>query len=451
LVVISCGKVATEAEEAELAKRQASHPAEANEPVIPKDDREFQDGSESDEPAAPAPVDEPTANNPVADELTSFQIVSHNDQIVSKQTLLNWQDASSSPATSYQLILAASADCQNVVYDFTISTNSEYDLQTVTDGSYYICLEASLDGQSLAASNSGMLLVLDTTPPPALAYFELETIRAAKPDNTSADKLGSLALSISFPGDTTDYHLFALKYQEGSLDSCSSGQEYPLVVSDFTTDLQTEIKLSPGKSYAFRVCIDDKAGNRLEQALTSNRSTPGAQRMFISSQAYTGNFMLSQDGNDFVDGLSGADYRCQALADGAQLQGKWSAVLSDDQTNAKDRIQLYQSVIDVSGGALVNNASDLWLGLDYPLGLNESGVSAGASTVSWTGTISGGTARAATHCANWSSGQSSSDGGIGLAGTDGDLGLWLAGPGFFNKYSCNNTATLYCIEQAQAP
>jgi hypothetical protein len=54
----------------------------------------------------------------------------------------------------------------------------------------------------------------------------------------------------------------------------------------------------------------------------------GVRRIFVTSQVYTAD----------LGGLSGADAKCQALADAAGLGGTFKAWLSDSKTDARDRV-----------------------------------------------------------------------------------------------------------------
>jgi len=57
---------------------------------------------------------------------------------------------------------------------------------------------------------------------------------------------------------------------------------------------------------------------------------PGLKKVFVSQRGFSGN----------LEGLEGADLKCQAEADELGLKGNWKAFLGSDQTLAIDRLNL---------------------------------------------------------------------------------------------------------------
>lgn len=123
-----------------------------------------------------------------------------------------------------------------------------------------------------------------------------------------------------------------------------------------------------------------------------------ARCVFVTSQTYTGN----------LDGLSGADSKCQELADAAGLSGSFKAWLSDSTTEAHDRLaQAAVPYVRVDGVHVAKNWTDLTDGsLLAPIDKDETGDLVFAENV-WTGTRSDGTTShlngTETQCNDWTS------------------------------------------------
>jgi hypothetical protein len=121
--------------------------------------------------------------------------------------------------------------------------------------------------------------------------------------------------------------------------------------------------------------------------------------VFVTSIPSTGN----------LGGLEGADQFCQDAAGAAGLSGTWTAWLSDDTADARDRIPDGEYRL-VDGTVVAIDLDDLTNGdLEAAINLDESGGGAGAASV-WTGTQPDGTSvppdpafGESSNCSNWTS------------------------------------------------
>jgi hypothetical protein len=112
-------------------------------------------------------------------------------------------------------------------------------------------------------------------------------------------------------------------------------------------------------------------------------------QVFITDFTYRGGLL---------EGLAGADAICQEDAEDAGLTGTWRAWLSDDTTDARDRIPDGQYQL-VDGTVIADDKADLTDGfLKAPINLNGRGEPDGGLV--WTGTQPDGTA-AEDNCDNW--------------------------------------------------
>ncbi len=380
--------------------------------------------------------------------LQSFSLQGVSDQAITNQLSLSWS-AASSESVLYDVALASDAGCETLVHEYNDIAATSVDLSGIADGSYYICLSAEFEEERLPASNSGLLVTFDTHPPEALESFAIAAKTAEQPAGTSALQLGTLELSISFPAAADDYERMELRYGESMPESCTAGSNMPLGSLDFGSDLTLEMNLSPGASYFFLACIWDAAGNLQSMPLAAGAITvPADHRVFLSSETFKGNMAADYQATSFNSGLEGADFRCQHLASEAGLGGRWSAVLSDDNNAAKDRITLHNgSVVDVMGASILATASSLWSDLDSGIRLNESAVDIGNVKV-WTATQSGGESQLGSSCNNWSSEDPGDSAGYGLSGVT-PVSFWLGGG--LGDEPCDTSLRLYCIEQSLIP
>ncbi len=158
------------------------------------------------------------------------------------------------------------------------------------------------------------------------------------------------------------------------------------------------------------------------------------KRVFVTSTTYTGN----------LDGLAGADSRCQARADAAGLGGTWKAWLSSTSVSASSRLNHYNGeyrLVD-SVTKIADNWSDLVDGsLDSPINKDEFGTTR-SNSYAWTNTTYSGTVQDTSGqycCYAWSNTQNS--GYIGS--TNAIDGAWTIS----TAQPCTSGYRLYCFEQ----
>ena len=106
---------------------------------------------------------------------------------------------------------------------------------------------------------------------------------------------------------------------------------------------------------------------------------PSERIVFVTSATYNAN----------LGGLSGADSKCQELANAAGLSGNFKAWLSVAGINAKDRICVGTDLPfkKVNGVKVADNCADLLDGtLDSPINIDEWGNTVPSDSEVWTGT-----------------------------------------------------------------
>jgi cysteine-rich repeat protein len=164
------------------------------------------------------------------------------------------------------------------------------------------------------------------------------------------------------------------------------------------------------------------------------------KRAFISSMLYDGN----------LGGLMGADAKCQALADAANLPGTYMAWIATNEGSPSSRFtQSSTPYVRVDNTQIAPNWAGLIDGtLDAALNLTETGAMAPVGNTScaggghptvWSATSANGGYQGSS-CANFTS-----TGGSGLWGeanmTNGSWSSWCSGG------ICTWTSAIYCFQQ----
>jgi hypothetical protein len=141
-----------------------------------------------------------------------------------------------------------------------------------------------------------------------------------------------------------------------------------------------------------------------------------------------------------IGSLSNADALCQSAAGTAGYAGTYKAIMSDDSTNAKDRLTLSYPIVNAYDGSTVA-ATNLWIGSVTNAILNTGGWNGGGY---WTGTNADGTKSSGNTCSSW---------------TGGTNGVWgwssVSDSGWVNRgtLSCSTSTlgsipiSLACIQQ----
>ncbi len=161
-----------------------------------------------------------------------------------------------------------------------------------------------------------------------------------------------------------------------------------------------------------------------------------AKRVFISSTTYNGN----------LGGLSGADTKCQTLADNASLGGTWKAWLSSTTVSAASRLthSLDPYLLINQTTKIADDWTDLTDGvLGAPINLSQINTTINSNV--WTNTNiagnilnTGGT----TTCTSFTSNASNRTSRVGK-NANFDTNDWTN----FTSSACNSSLRLYCFEQ----
>ena len=153
--------------------------------------------------------------------------------------------------------------------------------------------------------------------------------------------------------------------------------------------------------------------------------------VFVSGATYTGN----------LGGLAGADAKCQALADAADLPGTYWAWLSTNGQSPASRFTKWQIPYrTVTNVKIADNWADLVDGdLDAPIDTTELGFVIGGGQV-WTATRMDGTLLEIGTCDEWSV-KSLNFAAVGIS--DRVDALWTHGP----PSDCSFAKRLYCFRQ----
>jgi len=168
--------------------------------------------------------------------------------------------------------------------------------------------------------------------------------------------------------------------------------------------------------------------------------TDAKKKVFVTSALYPGN----------LGGVTGADQKCNVLAQAAELSGTYMAWVSDETSSPNTRFTRGQfGYMLVEGTMVAKNWDDLTDGtLINGIDLDETGVKVTSTLGVWTGTTEQGTTieQAEANCNNWTS-SDSSDGGIftsaGASGPGPNDDGWSA----MEVSNCQNEYRLFCFEQ----
>lgn len=133
-----------------------------------------------------------------------------------------------------------------------------------------------------------------------------------------------------------------------------------------------------------------------------------------------------------IGGLAQADTHCQNRAGELGYGGTWKALLSDETTNAKDRVTITYPVVRAADSTVVDN-SNIW---DGNL---QAQIHTTQFSEEWTGSDSTGNKIAGKTCSSWTStGASGQYGNADGVGSD-----WFS----LNSTSCGNSRLIFCVDQ----
>ena len=171
-----------------------------------------------------------------------------------------------------------------------------------------------------------------------------------------------------------------------------------------------------------------------EKCTTEGTCAPESKFVFVSSAEYDGD----------LRGLSGADSKCQGLAEAAGLPGTYKAWLSSNATSSPST-RFTRSTIPyvlVDGSVVATDWGDLTDNdINHYIDIDEFGLS--HSTFVWTNTTSAGLTTSSSiyrNCIRWGFNGIAADGEMGHNRT---YSQWTRG----DKFLCSNTAPIYCFEQ----
>jgi hypothetical protein len=166
---------------------------------------------------------------------------------------------------------------------------------------------------------------------------------------------------------------------------------------------------------------------------------------FVTTKTGTGNLSSWTPQNGSNVGWLAADTVCQTEATAAGFQGTFKAWLSDNASNAIDRIGADSGPwIRTDGHPLSMDLPTFLLGqVLVPLWFNASGVKAVTGKV-WTDTLANGTYYSAIlHCANWTL-------NTGMGG-NGEIVASGTGWSNFGSIGCGELNHLYCFQTGAGP
>lgn len=155
-----------------------------------------------------------------------------------------------------------------------------------------------------------------------------------------------------------------------------------------------------------------------------------SRRVFATAQRYNGN----------LGGVPGADAKCQAAADGANLGGEWRAWISTSAAQASLRFEAGGAWVQVDGATVVfDGLAALSAGARAAVSLTETG--AAATGPVWTGTDLEGRP-SLVDCESWTTTAPVVQATVGTATAAGAAWTDRGAP-----ISCTSSARLYCFEQ----
>ncbi len=147
-----------------------------------------------------------------------------------------------------------------------------------------------------------------------------------------------------------------------------------------------------------------------------------------------------------VGSLANADSLCQSQASLLGYGGAYKAILSDDSTNAKDRLTLAYPIVRATDGTTVVASSNLF-GADLT---NSIEIAGGTAKYTWGGTKSDGTIDTGHTCSSWTSSAGTTLIGrtdqVTNARTSNDTS-WIGNDYYTTYYDCSLNRALYCIQQ----
>ncbi len=177
------------------------------------------------------------------------------------------------------------------------------------------------------------------------------------------------------------------------------------------------------------------------------------KRVFVTSKTYTGDLVSEAKKASGIDyagqekaGIKAADTLCQSRANTARLGGKWAAIISDSDNNARDRL-FSNKRLYLTDKRTLANSKDIWDGEpDRFISLNEFAKKEEFGKEVWTGTdISGFTQSRSkfVHCNDWTSTTGTGRAGISSSRRVVPYFNWIV---YGAGAECSKARALYCFE-----
>ncbi len=178
----------------------------------------------------------------------------------------------------------------------------------------------------------------------------------------------------------------------------------------------------------------------LAGGFTYTLPTGDYHRVFTTRSTYTGN----------LEGLVGADAKCNSEAAFVGLTGYWKAIISDFNTHASSRLNILGHIFTMDYRRVAISKTDLFDGsISTPINRDQGNVATTPSNILiWTATNGNGlkdAASTADTCNNWTS----TVGGVESGRNDENGINWIAiySTMVGGANSCSNQGALYCVSQ----
>ena len=244
-------------------------------------------------------------------------------------------------------------------------------------------------------------------------------------------------------GDASSGPFLKLLSQSGSalvVAPPTTYPENPFTAACTVTDIQG-IPKTPVRRLITSEEYDLCTASILDIAAEDGVNACGSSFVFTTTGLHSGN----------LGGIEGGDAICQAAAEEAGRTGTWTAWLSADSVNARDRLSDAGAVgpfVNTAGGLVATNLTDLTNGDISAFIRDENGNSSSSTFVVWTGTAPDGTSTGE-NCSNWTSSSSTSGGTAGHRSSRSSN--WTAQTPPFFEINCAKPGHLYCFQSATTP